>query len=133
MEVNSQLPAPAFCTGNRPGHFAEEKSYVPEIESRFFGRPTHSPLITPNELRHRVLACTVFVACSNLRCVCVLTNSASTVCISQRGLEMSLLIGVQILLRRVHKWRLNFRRRCPVFVLRQYGTCVVTPNRCLEF
>jgi len=57
MEGTRQLSAPAFCTLNRPGHFAEEVSCLPEIEPRFFGRPAHILLITLNELSHYVLAC----------------------------------------------------------------------------
>jgi hypothetical protein len=56
MEVTRQLPAPAFCTLNRSGNFAEKEYRLQEIEPRFFGRPAHSLLITHNELRHYLFA-----------------------------------------------------------------------------
>jgi len=68
MEVTRQLPAPAFCTRNRSGHLAEEEYRLPEIEPRFFGRPAHSLLITPSELRDYVFAC---ICCLQQHAMCV--------------------------------------------------------------
>ena len=70
MEVCRQLHAPASCTRNGSGHFAEDEFRLTEIELRFFGRPAHILLVTPKELYrlHLCLYLLLEVACDV--CVC---------------------------------------------------------------